>query len=658
MTQLVRMRALVLSVPLAGLAASPEPVPTTFVYKTAGTLAIKADVYRPEKAPAHSPVVVYMHGGSLINGKRESVQRWAPLEDFLHAGVIVVSIDYRLAPETKLPAIIEDMEDAFRWVREKGPALFGVDPERIAVAGTSAGGYLALAAGYRIKPRPKVVYAEMSYADLIGGWQMRPSIHPPHYHDSHLNEAEAWQQVSGPPIANGEDRHGDGSAFNDFIRRSARWPKAISGWDPVSEADKFLPYLPLRNVTAAYPPTIMLHGAIDSDVIPQQPLAMDSELERHGIEHKLIFLPNGEHGFRGADPADIKAAQNEAVAFVLDRLRPYRKAAALPAVETFTYKRVGNLEIKADVVRGRSDGQPAPVAVWIHGGGLMSGERQRDSVHERRVADLLAAEGITVVAIDYRLAPETKLPGIVSDIEDALRWVRTDGPRLFGADPAHVAALGSSAGGFLTLVAGARVQPRLAALVSFWGYGDITSAWAVTPSTAPRHNKIKATRAEAEACIAPSPVANAADRAQPIGPYYQYCRRHGLWSQAISGWDAHTEAGKFASYMPVQNLSPDFPPTLLIHGTGDTDVPVGQSEALTAGLAREGVEHRFIRVPGGEHGLKNCDEETIDAMDRAAADFLRQHLLPSATTTHTGNAQLPQAGAPTVQSGAPALRAG
>lgn len=622
-----RMLACLLFLPIVGLAAAPEPVPTTYVYKTVGTLAIKADVYRPDAAAARRPVVVYMHGGSLINGKRESVHRWGPLEDFLRAGVIVVSIDYRLAPETKLPAIIEDMEDAFRWVRAQGPALFGVDPERIAVAGASAGGYLALAAGYRVKPRPRVVYAEMSYGDLIGGWQLRPSVHPPHYHDSHLNEAEAWQQVSGPPVANGEDRHGDGGAFNDFIRRSARWPKAISGWDPVAEADKFLPYLPLRNVTAAYPPTIMLHGAIDSDVIPQQPLAMDAELERHGIEHKLIFLPNGEHGFRGADPKDIKAAQDEAVAFVLDRLRAYPKAAALPPVQTFTYKRVGNLAIKADVVRGRTDGQPAPVAVWIHGGGLMNGERQRDSVHERRVLDLLVAEGITTVSIDYRLAPETRLPAIVDDIEAAFRWARTDGPRLFGADPTRVAALGSSAGGFLTLVAGARVRPRLAALVSFWGYGEITSAWAVTPSTAPRHNKVKVSREEAEACIAPSPVANSADRARPIGPYYQYCRQHGLWSEAIAGWDARSESDKFTPYMPVQNLSPDFPPTLLIHGTADTDVPFAQSEAMAAGLTREGVEHRFIRVFGAEHTLKGSDEETVDAMDRAAADFLRHHLL-------------------------------
>ena len=42
---------------------------------------------------------------------------------------ILVSIDYRLAPETQLPEVIADVEDAFRWIRKEGPKLFGADPE-------------------------------------------------------------------------------------------------------------------------------------------------------------------------------------------------------------------------------------------------------------------------------------------------------------------------------------------------------------------------------------------------------------------------------------------------------------------------------------------------------------------------------------------------
>src|SRR5262249_15224180 len=158
-------------------------------------------------------------------------------------------IDYRLAPETKLPGIIEDVEDAFRWVREKGPALFGADPNRIGTAGASAGGYLTLVTGFRIQPRPLVLVAESSYGDLVGPWQTNPSHHQPHY-QSHLSREDAWRQVSGPPIANARDRKGKGGEFNDFIRRNAEWPKAISGWNAKTETARFVPYMPLRNVTA------------------------------------------------------------------------------------------------------------------------------------------------------------------------------------------------------------------------------------------------------------------------------------------------------------------------------------------------------------------------------------------------------------------------
>ena len=71
-------------------------------------------------------------------GRRQGVPQ--PLMDrLIEAGFAVVSIDYRLAPETKLPAIVADVEDAFEWIRGQGPDLFRADPDRIAVLGSSAG---------------------------------------------------------------------------------------------------------------------------------------------------------------------------------------------------------------------------------------------------------------------------------------------------------------------------------------------------------------------------------------------------------------------------------------------------------------------------------------------------------------------------------------
>ena len=109
----------------------------TVIYKEVGPLGIKADVYHYKDAKVR-PVVVWLHGGALIMGHRESVS--GPVKDFaLTNGYVLVSFDYRLAPETKLPAIIEDIEDAFRWLRREGPKRFHIDPDRIAVTGGSAG---------------------------------------------------------------------------------------------------------------------------------------------------------------------------------------------------------------------------------------------------------------------------------------------------------------------------------------------------------------------------------------------------------------------------------------------------------------------------------------------------------------------------------------
>jgi len=108
----------------------------TYTYKRVGALEIKANVYRADDEKVR-PVVVWIHGGALIMGGRSGLSGRVK-KMFLDAGYAIVSIDYRLAPETKLPAIIEDLEDAFKWIRKKGPELFAIDSSKIAVLGGSA----------------------------------------------------------------------------------------------------------------------------------------------------------------------------------------------------------------------------------------------------------------------------------------------------------------------------------------------------------------------------------------------------------------------------------------------------------------------------------------------------------------------------------------
>ena len=139
--------------PVTAIQAAEKPKLQTYVYKTVGELKIHADVYQYADDKVR-PVVVWIHGGALINGHRAGIS--GKVRQFaFDNGYVLVSLDYRLAPETQLPGIIEDVEDAFRWLRKEGPAKFQIDPDRIAVTGGSAGGYLTLITGHRVKPRPQ-----------------------------------------------------------------------------------------------------------------------------------------------------------------------------------------------------------------------------------------------------------------------------------------------------------------------------------------------------------------------------------------------------------------------------------------------------------------------------------------------------------------------
>ncbi len=296
------------------------------------------------------------------------------------------------------------------------------------------------------------------------------------------------------------------------------------------------------------------------------------------------------------------------------------------AVTTYTYKKVGGLEIKADVHRdAASKPGPLPVLLWIHGGALMMGGRENGP----RFEPALLAAGFLMVSIDYRLAPETRLPGIIDDVEDAYRWIHERGPKLFGADPNRIAVAGGSAGGYLTLVMGYRARPRPAALVSFWGYGDLVGPWYSEPSPYPRHHRVTVTREEAFRQGSGPPVANDAERHGDAGILYQYCRQQGLWPWAVSGWDPHREPQKFFPYMPVRNVDAGYPPTLLVHGTSDTDVPYEQSVLMAAELGKHGVRCVFIGVPGAEHGLANADPASVDGAYQRALEFLKVRLAPA-----------------------------
>ncbi len=188
------------------------------------------------------------------------------------------------------------------------------------MAGGSAGGYLTLTSGFRVKPRPTALLSLYGYGDLIGDWYSTPSPHPRH-HQLKLTRDEAYRQVNGPAISDARDRKGDGGAFYQYCRQTGTWPNAVSGWDPRKERERFYPFMPVKNVTAEYPPTVLVHGTNDTDVPYEQSVMMAEQFKRHDVPHQLIGIPGGEHGLGGGEPQLIEAAYATAFAFVDERLR-------------------------------------------------------------------------------------------------------------------------------------------------------------------------------------------------------------------------------------------------------------------------------------------------------------------------------------------------
>lgn len=296
----------------------------------------------------------------------------------------------------------------------------------------------------------------------------------------------------------------------------------------------------------------------------------------------------------------------------------------LRSVASHSYKTAGNLDLMLDVYRSPHSTDRAPALIWIHGGALIQGGRDGLS-HLQHEIEMYYEEGITLISIDYRLAPETKLPEIVTDIRDALNWVRDNAEEL-RIDPKRVGVVGHSAGGYLSLMAGTFEAPPTA-VVSFYGYGDIVGDWLSEPSAFYRETADLVDEATAREHYRGSPVANAGERPE-TGLFYLFCRQQGIWPQEVGGVDPTDDLGFFVTYCPEQNVTTGYPPTILLHGQKDTDVPFERSVQMAEALKASGVEHELVLLEKGHHGFDFNPEKTpgCETAFGKVRRFLREHL--------------------------------
>jgi acetyl esterase/lipase len=283
--------------------------------------------------------------------------------------------------------------------------------------------------------------------------------------------------------------------------------------------------------------------------------------------------------------------------------------AAAPAAEPavvlrpdVTYAVVGSERLQLDVAMPAGPG-PHPAVVCLHGGAWRVGSRKDLSRGSpwydfgplgKSLTRILAARGFVAVSVGYRLAPDNKFPAQIEDAKTAVRFLRANAAQ-FRIDPDRIAALGFSAGGHLASLLGTADESagfdgtlypeqssRVQCVVDFFGPSDLT-LYSETPGL------------------------------------------EGAYFAPLLGGRSRDKLELYKKASPVEYVSKDDPPFLIVQGTADLLVPVIHSERLHEKLTAAGVESKLVTVKGKGHGWGGPDAvRTTETAIRFLAEQLRE----------------------------------
>ncbi|HEX4750512.1 MAG TPA: alpha/beta hydrolase [Bryobacteraceae bacterium] len=217
---------------------------------------------------------------------------------------------------------------------------------------------------------------------------------------------------------------------------------------------------------------------------------------------------------------------------------------------------------------------PFPAAILVHGGGFDQGSK---STNVRPLFAPLADAGFAWFSVDYRLAPEAKLPMAVDDVDDAIRWVKAHAHE-YHVNSSKLALIGESAGGYLVNYIGTRqaMRTRVAAVVDFYGPSE--------------YGKLSLMRREHPEQF---DMANINGHAAHGGGIHFF------------GVDSLNESGLATLHResPIAAVHKDEPPFLIIAGNKDDQVAYSQSTEFCDAIKSAGAHCDLITIEEGGHGM-------------------------------------------------------
>lgn len=255
------------------------------------------------------------------------------------------------------------------------------------------------------------------------------------------------------------------------------------------------------------------------------------------------------------------------------------------------YSNPDGQHLQLNIARPKNPTGALPAVLCIHGGGFRAGTRDGNNA----LCLKLAQRGYIAATVTYRLAPKYQFPAAVYDVKSAVRWLRANAAK-YQLDPARIGVTGDSAGGHLAQFLGVT-----AGVKEFEGDGGNVDQSSSVACVVNRYGPSDFTKS----------YAKSVDAAEVLPLFL--------------GGNLETALPRHIRSSPLNWVSPNSAPTLLLHGTEDKYVAYEQAIWMRDRLQSCGVEVELLTLQGAGHGFKGADAEKAE---QALFAFFDKHLKP------------------------------